>query len=199
MSIQPIQKGTGATIKGFDKVRKGLKAADKKVDKAFHTAVKVEGFSLKNLLQKEIRQGNPGGKVFSPLSYIAKRLWGKRPNRNPLARLATGVRYQISKSPFKMLIGFVGKGQRGWRKLAQMHQEGFTRSVSEKQQRLIVGKGARLGKVSGGETPFFLRKTTKFFKTPARPIINPFWQAHENRANNNIKSNFKKKLRGLRI
>jgi len=190
---------TGATIKGLDKVRKGLKSAKGKVDKAFQTAVKVEGFNLKKILQKEIRQGKPGGRVFAPLSYISKRLRGRRPNRKPLERFAIGIRYQIKQNPFKMKIGWIGKAQRGWRKLAKIHQEGFKREILFSKRREIKQKGAALGKVTGGPTPFFLKKTTKFFATPARPIMSPFWQLHERIANQNIKRNFKRKLKGIRI
>ncbi|MCK5541713.1 MAG: hypothetical protein KAI40_03400 [Desulfobacterales bacterium] len=199
MLIQKATKGTGVTIKGIGNVIKGIKKAGRDVDKALNTAVKVEGFVLKRILQKEIRAGKPGGKAFTPLSFIARRLHGRRPNRKPLEKLASVVRYQVTQNPFSVMVGWVGKNQRTWRKLAKAQQEGFKRAISPGQRRLMTYQGASLGKVEGGSTPFFLRKTTQFFTTPAREIMSPFWQAHERSANRNISNNFKKKLKGIRI
>lgn len=234
---QAITNQTGATIKGVRLVSKRLKKADSFVNKSLNTAVRIEGFRLKNLLQKEIKQGRAGGQVFKPLSYIARRLARKvqgpgnsgirqRPNRKALDRLAHGIRYHLNKRPpyGDMKIGFVGpmtKSQaiydmdhgnalsRGanheklsskrWRALAKIHQDGFTRTISREDRRYLARRGAGLGIAEGEGTPFFLRKATKLFTTPARPIINPFWRAHRAEANRNIDKNFKKKLKGIRI
>ena len=235
MLIQQIHDGVGATVKGADKVIKGLKKADFQTEKALNTAVRIEGFRLKKLLQKEIRSGAPGGRRFAPLSFIARRLnthimvSGGRTarqnvNRTPLRRLALGIRYHImSHKPFTMAIGWVGPQSasdarmgivrdpfgrgimegdhvsKSWRRIAYFQLEGFTRPISDDLRRYIVRRGAILGTVEGGNTPFFLKKSTRQFRTPARPIIDPFWKAHQNKAKHNISRNFKRKLKGQRI
>jgi hypothetical protein len=225
VSFLQIHKGVGATLQGADKVAKGLKKADAFVGKSLNTAVRVEGYRLKKLLQAQIRSGAPGGRRFAPLSYIARRLHGRSPNRNPLKRLALGIRYHVVQKPFAMAIGWVGpqtgfdarmamagdpfsRGiaeghhvSKSWRRIAFLQQQGFTRRISRAQRDLIIGKGASLlkNKTAMGNTPFFLRKSTKTFKTPERQIISPFWQSQQAHANSNIKQNFRKKLKGLRI
>lgn len=209
--------GNAALLDGVDKTMKWLKAQKKEAGKAHVTAVRVEGFRLKNLLQKEIKQGAPGGRQFAPLSFIARRLvkqieiHGGRterqsPNRKPLARLVHGVRYNIATSGlFKMMVGFVQPGRgphsvsKSWRRLAKYHQTGFPSTVSDSLRRLIVWRGGMLGSVEGQQTPFFLKRNTHQFRTPSRPIVDPFWQAHKNTARKNISKNFRRKMAGKRI
>lgn len=208
---------SGAVLAGLENAIKWVNTQKKEAGNAQATAMRVEGYRLKNLLQKEIQQGAPGGKRFAPLSYIARRLVkqvavsGGRterqsPNRNPLARLVHGIRYNVSNSgPFKMAIGFVQPGRgpnsvsKSWRRLAQYHQGGFSSTVSESLRRLIVWRGGMLGSVDGGRTPFFLKRETHIFRTPARPMVDPFWAAHKNTALKNIAKNFKLKMAGKRI
>ena len=209
--------GNFVSMDGVEKTIKWLKAQKKEAAKNQVTAVRVEGFRLKNLLQKEIRQGAPGGRRFAPLSYISRRLvkqieiYGGRterqsPNRKPLARLAHGIRYNVATTnPFKMMVGFVQPGRgsssvsKSWRRLAKYHQTGFSHAVSDSLRRLIVWRGGMLGSMEGQQTPFFLRRTTRQFKTPGRAIVDPFWQAHKNTARKNISKNFKAKMAGKRI
>jgi len=224
VSIQAIHKGVGVSVQGVEKVLAGIKKASIETEKSLNTAVRVEGYRLKGILQKEIRSGSPGGMPFAPLSFIARRLAGKRPGRKALNRLAMGIRYQVaSQSPFVMAVGWVGpetgfdarmalqsaafgRGikeghvvSKSWRRIAFFQQEGFTRPITEKQRRFVIHRGGGLGKVDGGSTPFFLRKSTKSFRTPSRPIITPFWNVHRPEALKNIKQNFKLKLGGQRI
>ncbi|MCP3943224.1 MAG: hypothetical protein GY710_17290 [Desulfobacteraceae bacterium] len=238
MSIQGINNGFSATLKGQNKVRKHLKREHIRVTKAMNTAIRIEGFRLKNLLQKEIAQGQPGNSKLSPLSFIARRLsrtvhgaggrmQRQSPNRTALARLAQGVRYQVSKqSPFELTVGWVGPDtitrardfrnpdlgnifgrgilekditSKKWRRLALAHQTGFTRIITPSQRRFIVGRGGELGKIEDGDTPFFLKKSTRQFKTPARPILVPFWAKYKGRSRINIDQNFRTKLAGRKI
>ena len=205
-----------ATIKGLDKTVNWLDQSRAVAIKAHQTAVKVEGFRLKKKLQQEIRQGRPGGRQHTPLSYIARRLNKKvlimggitrrqSPNRAPIERLAHGIRYNIGQNPFEMKVGFVQPTtgphtvSESWRRLALLHQRGFTRNITRDQRKFIIKRGGSLGKIDGGDTPFFLRQTTRKFDSPARPIIEPFWQANERTAEKNIRNNFKAKLKGKRI
>jgi len=218
MLIQAANNTAGVTIKGLDRVVRHLKKADARTDKALNTAIKVEAFRLKKLLQKEIRAGRPGGKSVAPLSYIARRkdrqvktgggtTARQSPNRKPLARLAMGVKYNVSSyKPFVMKVGFVtptgrtrSSKQGTWRTLAREHQEGFTSSISKNLRQRIIEKGGLLGKIDGGSTPFFLRKSTRTFTTPARPIMAPFWAAHKRSVNRNIKRNFALKMKGREL
>ena len=191
---------------------KGAKSAQAKIqrykvssEKAMNTAMKVEAFKLRNLLRRDLLRGNPGGADLAPLSHIARNIWRNK-NRKPLAKLRPGVRYRVSKQkPYTIEVGFVQPGagshkiSNSWRRLADWHQKGFTRTITPRQRWWIVYRGAQLGKVDGGDTPFFLRKTPRTLTTPARPIIDPFWRANQAKAQANIKKNFKAKLSGKRI
>jgi len=148
------------------------------------------------------------------------------PNRKPLHRLAFGVRYHVQRQkPYTLAIGWVGPqtaseatasrnstdnrlgrgilgkdvSSKRWRSLAKSHQDGFTREITPGLRKWIVRKGAGLGVVEGADTPFFLRKRTKTFHTPSRPIITPFWAAHRHESIRNIDMNFKRKMSGERI
>jgi hypothetical protein len=119
-----------------------------------------------------------------------------------LERLNLGIRYEVTdKNPFEMAVGWVGGGtkNRTWRKLATMHQAGFTTAITRAKRLEIVRRGGTLGTVEGGGTPFFLRKSTTTFTTPARPIVDPFWRANVMAAKRNINQNFKDKMKGLKI
>jgi hypothetical protein len=199
--------GSGAVLKGAKQTGRWLKAKKDEAEKAMNTALKVEGFRLRKDLQKEIRAGAPGGRKFDALSYIA-RGWAKRRLRpdQPLASLATAVRYAVTKTvPYTVKAGFIQPGSgiktisKRWIALARIHQEGFTRNVTPAMRRSIARSGADLGTVEGGNTPFFLKKSTTQFKTPARPVIAPFWAAHKFRTKENIRKNFTRKMKGARI
>lgn len=206
------------TVKGLDRTIAHLKKAGADNDKALNTAIKIEAFRLARLLKKDIRSGAPGGRSLAPLSYIARRkdrsvktgggtTVRQNPNRKPLARMAMGVRYRVqSKNPFAMSVGFVappGKKmdskQGTWAFLARKHARGFSQTIDGNLREDIVRKGGVLGKISGGSTPFFLKRSTRTFKTPARPLVEPFWQANQASVNQHIRRNFKLKLKGQRI
>ena len=189
---------TSIRIHGVKKLQKALDQASKAEDKALQTAVKVEGFKLRKKLQKEIRQGDPGGRQFNPLSFI-RRKTGR--TTKPLRRLAIAVRYFIpSTKPFEMHIGWTGRGvSKKWKYLAKAHQEGFTTPVTEKQRRYFRQLAGEMTKRSKVRRYLLLKRTTTRFVTPARPILEPFWQAYRERTWRNIKRNYRRKLAGERI
>jgi hypothetical protein len=190
-------KITRDSLNGF---QEALKRGQEKADKALNTAVKVTAFKAKNLLQKEIRSGGVGGQKTEPLSYIARRLWGRSPNRAPLRALATGVRYAVrSKKPYTMAVGFIPERSGGWVNTARKHEKGFERTISPGLRKMIIDKGAELGSVDGGNTPFFLKKSTRKLKTPGRPLVKPFWDKYRDQFQAKIKKNFRAKMRGERI
>ncbi len=217
MTTQPINSAASLSLKGAKSVGRFLEQERDKSQKAHKTAMRVEAFRLRREMKSDIKKGAPGGRAFVPLSYIARRMMRKvhgeggagvrqSPNRKPLSRLHTAVRYSVaSVTPFVMKVGFVGHGggmnqiSSTWRRIAEQQQIGFTRLISRQQRRAIVGRGDELGTVDSGSTPFFLRKSTKQFSTPARPIVEPFWVANKSKATRNIQRNFKLKMVGKRI
>jgi len=185
------------TIQGFDALEKKLKAEAAAEQKALETAIRVEGYRLMRTLKAEIRRGAPGGKPFAPKSVISRRV-GR--GRKPLSRLALGVRYQVTRKPFEVRVGWTGpKVSKSWKRLAERHQRGFETEVTPKMRRRFRKAGEALPRRSQHRKYFFLRKTTRKFRTPARPIIKPFWAAHRNEAWRNIKKNYRRKMAGERI
>jgi len=210
-----LQVTTG--IDGLDRAVAGIKKAQADALKAENTAVRVEGFRLMRLLRAEIRKGAPGGRRFAPLSMIRRTLGmgGRLRGNNPLSRLSRAIGYEVAgQSPFSLKIGFVGTASSAtWRKIAAAQQAGFTTSAdaayfqrrNETIREFLVHQGSRIDKTMFGRKKsrrrnvFFLRKSTSTLRTPARPIIDPFWDAHEKSARANIRSNFIRKMRGERI
>jgi len=201
--------------------RAGIEKGVTGMRKATDTALKVEGFRLKKLLEKELKAGAPGGRAFDPLTEMARRTMGKydksvRPARKALTRsrgaesMHRAIRYNAYSlyRKFVFAFGFIdpAKGEKlskSWKRLARLHQEGFVRTVTEAQRRYYARRGSKLVGKTGRRLKaakfFFLKKGTTTFRTPARPIIDPFWAAHRGEAERNVKSNFEKKLRGERI
>jgi len=195
MKIQPILRG----FKALDRI---LKTESQRQEKLLETAVKVEGYRLMRQLKKEIREGSPGGSKFKDLTYLSRAWGGKgrlRTNK-PLRRLALAVRYLVQKAPFSMQIGWVGsRTSKSWQRIAIRQQEGFESPVSEARRAYFARIGGGMGKRSQAKKYLFLRKSTTQFKTPARPIMDPFWRAERRRAFSNIRENYLRKLKGERI
>ena len=212
-----------ATIKNATAVKRQVKRKLDVVQKAEDTAVRVEAYRLMKLLRKEIRAGAPGGRRLAPLSIIrrtqgAYKRGGLRTDR-PLIAMARAVGYEtIKRSPVELKFGFVGPASSTtWRRLVKMHAEGFTKSpddpVASASGRTLYGGtireslafwGSQLGSQfarsrSRRRNVFFLRRATHQLRTPARPIMEPFWAAHRAEALRNIRANFKRKLAGERI
>lgn len=200
------------TVRGLTQLQRSLNLERLKSVKALDTAVKVEGYRLRKKLQEEIRSGAPGGRSFAPLSFIARHL---NRSRRALSKLAAPIRYFIPKdSPIEMHVGWTGPGvSKSWQRIAQRQQEGFTSTVSERQRRYfklvgasMKGRWSKAGR-SGGQVMsqhkdakyFFLSKSTVQMRTPARPIMDPFWSANRQEAWRNIRRNTLAKMRGQRI
>jgi hypothetical protein len=191
----PIQ----IAITGLSSLEKTLGAKIKAERKALNTAVKVEGFRLRKEMASDIRKGSPGGQPFAPRTYLSKAYSG-RPNQKALARLAVSTRYFIPEhDPITMHIGWTGpQVSKSWKRLAKMHQEGFTAPVDDKRRQYLIKIISQKGKRSIYRK-FIPRASTTTFKTPARPIIAPFWAAHKSQALRNIRNNYRRKLAGERI
>lgn len=192
-----------ATAAGLTNLEKYLKAEKKRHKKALETAMRVRGYRLAATMKKEIRAGAPGGRRFAPLTFLARR-WGGgtrlRPNR-PLYRLALAVRYHVpKKSPYQVSVGFTHPSiSKSWRRIAEMQQEGFTRGMKPEVRHGFISQAGRLGPRAAGRRQLYIKKSTKQFRTPARPIISPFWAAHKEEAMQKIRRDFRAKLKGRRI
>uniref|UniRef100_A0A6M3KZI7 Uncharacterized protein n=1 Tax=viral metagenome TaxID=1070528 RepID=A0A6M3KZI7_9ZZZZ len=186
-----------ATIKGLSTIHKDLKVKEKQYGKALDISVRVEGFRLMKVLKQEIREGHPGGQSFAPLSVIARRF--KKGDEKALKRLAIAIRYNIERNPdISMHIGWTGpKVSKRWKALADMHQRGFVTQVTEEILKMLLGRAKATSEPD--KRYFFIRKSTRFFRTPPRPIIDPFWAKHGNEARKNIQNNFRMKMAGKRI
>lgn len=209
--MSPLAKLVVKNMAGF---RRELRAADKRRVKSAETSVKVEGFRLMQVLKKELRAGSPGGRASRPLRNITHGL--RRRKSNPLARFAKAVRYHTSGtgSGLTVEVGFLTwrvPGARAnttklsskssgttWRKKADVTQRGTTLNADDYRQ-YFIRFGNSLGKRSKYRRFFFLKKTTKTLKIPARPMIDPFWARHKAEAAANIRRNFKLKMQGIRI
>ena len=201
----------GAQLRGVNKLKQFLNKAEKEHKKALETAVRVEGFKRMTQFKKEIRQGRPGGRPFAPASEISKT---RKRSGKILNRLALGVRYVVTKNPFEFRFGWVGpRVSKSWKRLAQIHQVGFTREVTPEQRRYLRIVGGSLkgrysrGGRSGGQVMgahrnakyFFIRPDTTHFKTPARPMRDPFFRANRRDMLLGVERGFKRKVAGFRI
>ncbi len=201
--IEPI-------FKGVKNLQKDLAAETKRQRKALDTAVRVAGYRAMRKLKKEIRRGAPGGQKFKGLSYLARRSkagtegrWDFRRLRpdKPLARLAIAVRYYVPRrSPIEMHIGWAGPDvSKSWKRIARLHQQGFYTDMDEYNRAMFARLASKLSKRAAGRKYLFLKKTTRRFKVPKRPIIEPFWDAHRREIMREIRLNYTKKLKGKRI
>ncbi len=178
-----------------------------------HIASKKEAFRLMKVLQHEIKEGAPGGRKFAPLSVIGS--YAHRPyKRHPLKRLARGVKYSAVKHPDgsgSYKVGFIaGRSASKLISIADYSQAGTTIPYSTRAREYLARWGAGLSqqgqrglsknaRITGDGRFFFLRKSTRKGKVPARPIIDPFWRAHKEEARRNITANFHRLMRGERI
>jgi hypothetical protein len=190
-----------ASIKNLSNLQKDISAIRKAEVKALDTAVKVEGYRLRTLLKNEIKSGSPGGRTFKPLTIMARRKGRGFKANKPLQRLALGIRYHVAKqSPLELHIGWTGpQVSESWKRIAERQQEGFSSPVTERRRRFFMHRGAELSPRSSNRKYLFLKDSTHELDTPARPITDPFWQAHRVESWNNIRNNFRRKLRGERI
>lgn len=209
-------------IKNLTAVKSDLEKEDKARMVAARRAVSVEGYRLKGLMAKEIRQGGRGPLAFSPLSTIARTYGtpGMRNKQKALSGLAKVTRYnkiEMGPSGYKVEVGFVGpignKAAReaGWvaghqlskshRRIAEERQEDRTEVVTDSLRKYFRAKGISRYPNQKGTLwkHFFLKKSTTTLKTPGRPIIAPFWERHRAEAERNIVVNFGRKMRGERI
>lgn len=184
-------------VRGIENIERNLRAENRRQVRALDTAVRVEGYRLRRQLIQDIRAEAPGGRRWEPLSMLQRR---RARRTKALQTLTRAVRYHVpQRSPIEMHIGWVGpRVSKSWRRLAQRHQEGFTYEPSKQQRRMLAQVGGRMRR-SKYKPYHFIRRETKRFKVPARPIMEPFWRRQEPISRSNISRNYVRKLRGERI
>jgi hypothetical protein len=193
------------TTHGFANLDRVVNAEGKRQRKALELAIRRKGYRLRRELQDRIRKGEPApGHELKPLTFLARGLGiqtSRRVRKNwPLVRFAAFVRYEIEKMPFQMRIGFTGpRVSKKIKDLVVKHEKGFTRAISQALRRYIIAEGVRRGKIEGGRMPYFLKKSTRVFRTPSRPIIGPFWEDVKKDVFLDIRQDFRRKMRGERI
>ncbi|WP_092221293.1 hypothetical protein [Desulforhopalus singaporensis] len=202
-------------VRNMNNFRQELKSYDENRRKTGEIAVRVEAFRLSKLLKKQMRGGGAGGKQFAPLRTVSKAVPSGR--RKPLAALAIAVRYwaetlsdgRVFSVGFNKnkVISFRGTNDpnhnlsSSWVRIAEVMQEGVEHPVMDRGLWFARrgGRYEKIGKYPRLRKYFFLRKSTTFFRTPARPIIDPFWQQNKMDAERNIISNYNRKMRGEKI
>lgn len=193
-------------LEGLEDTRQRLAAQEAAEKKAFNSAVKLEAYRLMTLLKAEIAAGDPGGEQFEPLTIIAQRTSAIRHQNRPLSTLARAIGYRVSnQDPFTCEIGFVDKPSialsKSWQRIAEQVQSGQTFPVTDRLRQLFVryggtGGGYAWGRNQKGQQAYALKKDTTELDLPARPIISPFWRAHENEVIPNIEKNYEMKRAG---
>jgi len=200
-----------AKVVGLSRLVDALGKDRQRAKKNLSGALKVEGHRLKKVLQEEMLAQKPGGQRLKSLSMIATHLKGKL--NTPFARLTRAIRYYAKADGDTVKVGWTGPTVKDKiKRMATLAQEGGTRPVTSAQRLYFARQGGRLGglqRVSGYRKGtgmmrnsrmkvmvFFLKKSTTSMTTPARPVIAPFWKAHEQEAWENIKRNFQRKQNG---
>lgn len=202
------------TVRGLTKLEKGIRDAKDHYRKSLDTAIRTEGFRLKDKLRREIREGAPGGERFHLLSFIQQHI---KSRKKPLLTLAFWLQVEYNKShPSEVRIGYTSKVPATHKAIVQEQQKGYVRPVTPAVRRYFARYGTALSmrgrwvKTRGrsGATVFhsnakakffFLRKETTELRIRARPIIEPFWKAHSAEAFKNIRANTLEKMKGRRI
>ncbi len=180
--------------------------------KALVAAIRGEAFSMRQTLRQNIIMGAPApGQPFRPLSWIARSV--KRIHTGgfrapfPLRRLAAAVTYDVHDAGMTVRVGFTPRSAAWARRAAERQQTGFTSRVTDRMRQHFrhVGAGRLFGRLMRGQTMdqqdwqrrvLFLRGRTTHLKTPARPIIEPFWRHARGQVVAAIRKNFREKLAG---
>jgi len=207
-----MTKAVALVWKNFQHFNKHLDQVEKKRTKAAQVAAKVEGFRLSKELRADLYDARPGGQKLAPLSQIARRTKTgklKKNARKPLAAIAHLVRYRTTRQGGKLMnveVGFVHPKMRkgGWKKLLAFLQTGGTRVIQSAWRKKFGRESARVGGIlkKRGSTAakfFFLKRETFSTVLPARPVIDPFWNANKAQAQKNIITNWERRMKGERI
>jgi len=186
----------------FD-TRSLIKKANTKRTRAGQRATRDTGKDLVKQLRTEIRGGTVGGSKFDPLTNIGRfniqdSNLIKGPKRNkPMAVMAKRIRLSAKKTGknLSVFIGFIpgrGQGGQGILSVARILQGGVTKKVSKDQRTFFHRVGNTLetqGKKKMAKF-FHLLPTTKQLRVPARPIIDPFFDANQDKIARRVQANY---------
>lgn len=174
---------------------------------AGNLAVKVEAYRLRGVFKSEVKAGRPGGRALAPLREVSKRLGKGTLKRAPLQRTQilaqAAFSYNVASKVMKTAeIGYINTFRyplsASWKRILNLHQEGGTITPTKALRAAMATFGGGYKNKELGKY-FFLRKTTKHFVIPRRPIVDPFWLSHHIRSSFNIERNFEMKMAGHRI
>jgi hypothetical protein len=162
--------------------------------------------NLRNILQKEIRQGAPGGKKWDALSTIAQKVQEpghRKPFQAKGRQMSRAIQYSVDPiNPSSVKVGFVdskkGNVSESWKAIAAASEVGTDIQVTDRMRRFLRRRGQEiLGATKTGKLrknsparKFFLKRETVSLIVPARPIFDPFWQRHEVAAWKRIRKNW---------
>lgn len=168
-----------AVIKNPNHVMSVLEKEKQYGVQASKSAIKQESARLKKLLQKEIKEGSPGGRSMAHLGAMAMETKRSASDRNPLARLRHMMGYDLNKqgstwfaklglTPYKSKSGSVfPKGAKiSWARIMELQQAGVSIKVTDKMRRKFLSRAiGSQGKWQGGGrsggTTFVKTKTRK--------------------------------------
>ncbi len=170
--------------------------------KALGNALKIKGYRLRDLLKEELKKGNIVGLSYPPLREISKRNKGSwKKEAAPLAPMHKSVMYTTKDSSkgFTVAVGWTGdKVSNTWKRIAKKQQEGFKFPVTDHLREFFAKLGERVQEPDKKDY-FYFNDEKEHFKTPARPIIKPFWDRHREQTKEDIRIFFKAKMEGKTV
>ncbi len=190
-----------------------LTAFPKDMQRAIESALKSEGYDLKNLIKEAIRRGGVNGEwqKLNPHTGVLARakkkhvknyrtVWkGQKGSKkrvrqykqqilskrqNPLSKLAGAVRYKYDKEMGMVSIGFI---QSAGVSAGMLKLAGMQAKGFETK---ITPKSRKMLFALG----FPIKKSTSVFKTPARPVIEPVFKQEKDHMMQDIERKFFKSL-----
>ena len=171
-------------------VIKKFKEEDIRIRKAIITAIQVEAYRLAKEGKDDLRKNRLH---LAPLVPLRKKGGRKQRIRKagkaPLSGIAIGIRYKVDKKNISASIGFLGQSakEHNLRRIAGKSAPGYTIYYTKKFRAYMVRRGVRL------------KASTKTAKVVARPIIKQIEKITGKDMYDNIKNNFRRKLKGERI
>ena len=147
---------------------------------AMREALKMCGGHFRKKMRAFIETGGPGD--WPPLNPVTRRLRHGVVQRTPLFGLGRFVRFRYGKSKGipRVWIGFHGGVSKIVRAVQVAKKTRVTPQIREYFARRKI----------------YLRKSTKFINTPARPIIEPFWSREEKNIAGYVEKRFFEKFFG---
>jgi len=163
-------------------------------DRAVNSAMKSEGYRIKNILQHSFDRGGPSGHSWEKLHPYTMRLRKGYRNRkrkrapkmisgapqktaNPLLKLKGGLKYKVDEEQKLLSVGYVDPSG-GLIGLLSKHATGYEVKVSRSMQKLFFALGLPL------------KASTKKLEIPGRPLIEPVFESERERIADNLERKF---------